>query len=835
MLRGQNSNRPKNITKGYYVNHRQYPAAYVRNDYQTRTGRRSHDSFALNMNYGLDTQTDELNSSPFSSPYYINGRFNVDSALVTQRGNSASVQGIKKLLAIHNYKDSVAETMSGENPDALTETSLTMWQGKQIKFSVPYNGKIVETSLRIKNTDGCRGILSVYLSKDENSEPAVEVSVDLCNVSEDKFDTVTLTGANVFPAKLNPKGQVFVRMEIWNEITKERSRNPFNTGKKIEIAATGAGEHKSWTYTLSDKNLPVKETPAYESHPSRPLIGFTYNDYESVPTERIDNEKIGGTVSKSGYRYDIFCAKDGSHAEVIIYDKEMNRTIDNQIKVDSRIEQLCVVQVTDTDRVTWVYYVDGYSPLQRFKIGEWVSSAFPTGSGDTVTAQIDNETWYNSDLGAVSGTYIFTYHNGHWEYNETEVSLDTYGISLVGGGPSEGSTITVLYTVSEGGTKNIESIQFVDARPVIAAKMIMFHNNRLYLAGFRNDPNLIQVSAINKAGPDFTQFPYRFDSPNRSPYDTSLNPVTALVENASDQIMILHKNLFSIYATYGSSSSTGLEDGTPTQVSSYVDSAGVESLGDVVNYKGIIYSFNAVEGLRRFTGALWTKLPASVDTHYDRIDMTKPRKLWGHANKLYYNYTDKVDGKRKALIWDMQMNYQQYPWFQDVDIPVCDVRFDETGEITGIHPDYPCIMEHYAEDTWHRMDTPITFERHTKYLTVPGNAADQLVQRVHNKVLANCNRWWWVAIAYDKYSLEQHRGNDVWYRMPCWDTITDEEPVESPFPTQDIYEQDALARLTLPQLKIRCQSVQAKIKAKTFRRQASLVSTVFEIMPIPYL
>ena len=140
------------------------------------------------------------------------------------------------------------------------------------------------------------------------------------------------------------------------------------------------------------------------------------------------------------------------------------------------------------------------------RIGEWRSEAFPTGSADNVTAQIDAETWYNSPLGSTSGTFVFTYHNGHWEYNEQEVSLPMVFLWL-GGGPSEGSTITVLYTVTEGGAKNIESIQFVDARPVIGAKFIMFHNNRLYLAGFRNDPNLVRSPPLKAEGPNFTQVP----------------------------------------------------------------------------------------------------------------------------------------------------------------------------------------------------------------------------------------------------------------------------------------------------------------------------------------
>ena len=829
-VRFQNDPHSKGRVPGYYANNKLYKDSYTRTDWQTRTSRRIHDGFNLQVNYGLDTTSDDINSSPYSSPYYVNGRYNSDN-LVTQRANSASVQGIKYLNSIYDETDDFTE---GD-----IQTTIELWQGKQIKFEIPYSGKVVGNNITIRNTDGCTGILSIYLSATDGGRALMETSVDLCKVSTDKFEHFELRGITPIAAKANPRGKLYVRMEIWDEISMERSANPFNTGRKIEIAATGIANHDECIYELTDKNVPVVNNPyKYVRKPARPLLGFIYNDWESVPVDRIDNMKTGATVSYNKYRYDIMCCKNGTTAKVLIYDKEMNKFIDNNIKIDGRLTQLNIAQVTDTNKKTWVYYVDGYSPLQRFQLKQWNdgdtinSEAFPAGSSDDISVSIDDETWYNSPLGGTSGTYVFTYNGSQWEYNGSAVSLSTYGITVNGGTPAEGSTITVIYSVSAGGTKKIQSIQYVDARPVIAASLIMFHNNRLYLAGFRNDPNLVQISSIDEVGPNFTQFPYRFYAPNRSPYDTSLNPITALTEYASDQIMISFRNGFSIYATYGSKSSTGLEANIPTQVSTWADSAGVRTQGDIVNYKGVIYSFDEKEGIRRYTGALWSRLPnSSIDSHYDRVDMDKPRKLWGFANKLYFNYTDKIDNKKKCIIWDQQMNYQQYPWFQDINIPFCDARSDETEYLIGMHPDYPCVMQLYAEDTWARLDSPITFERHTKYLSMPGNAADIILKRVQNKVIANSNRWWWFGLSYDKQELEQHRGSEPWYRMPCWDTITDEEPQEYPFPNEDVYEENAISRLAISNLRVRCTAIQERVKCKTFRAQANLVSVEFEVYP----
>lgn len=839
--RWQNNPHPHGRVPVYYAHNRVYNGSYAPTDTQTRTSRRIHDGFVLSQNFGLDTTSDDINSSMYSSPYYINGRYNSDN-LITQRANSASVQGCEYLLLPGGYYNDDSD-FSEED----IQTTIEMWQGKQIRFELPYTGKVVGNTITLKNTGECTGILSIYFSTKPDADPIYETAIDLCNVSPDRFEHFTLHSMTVVPQRANPKGKLYVRMEIWDEVDQERTANPFNTGRKIEIAATGDGNHTACVYRLQDKNELVTEKYDYEPYPSRPLIGLLYSDYVSVPVDRIDNMKTGASVSYDGYRYDIFCVKNGSGAEVLIYDKQMNRLLKNEIKVDGRVEQLNIAQATDTNKRTWVYYVDGYSPLQRFELKKWdfekieqgtekiESIPFPTGSADNVKAEIDDETWYDSDLGSTSGTYVFTYDDGHWEYNDAQISLSTYGISLVGGQPSEGSTITVVYTVTEGGTKTIESIEFVDARPVIAASLIMFHNNRLFLSGFRNDPNLVQISSIEKDGPNFELFPYRFYTPNRSPYDTSLTPITAMVEYASDQIMFLGKTFFTIFQTYGSSSSTGLEDNTPTQISTYVDSAGVQAQGDVCNYKGVIYSFDQKEGIRRYSGATWSMLPTTVDSHYDRVDMTKPRKLWGYANKLYFNYIDSIDHRAKCLIWDMQMNYQQYPWFQDVDIPFCDARFDETEELIGIHPDYPCIMRLYAEDVWARLDTPIIFRRDTKYLSLPGNAADIIVKRIHVKVINNANRWWYLSINGDKQNMTQFRGHDKWYRQPVWDTITVTEPPETPFPFEDVYEENAIYRMSIIGMRLQCSALQVRVKTKTFRSQANLVSVEAEVQPHQYL
>lgn len=810
-LYGQNTHYPKNQVPSYYARNKAYGmGAYARTDWPTRVSRRLHEGLSITQNYGLDTTSDDLSSSPYSSPYYINGRYN-SSNIATQRGNSASVQGVKRLTSIGDIEQDFAESD--------IETTIELWQGKQIKFEVDYAGKVVGNIISLRNPGKCQGLLSIYLSASDGGPILAETAIDLCSVSGDHFEHRNLYMMTPIPRRANPRGKLYVRMEIQNDLDCQRSTNPFNTGRKIEIAATGAGRHSECINVLGDKNTPVTNTYTYSPKPARPCMGLIYNNFTSVPVNRIEGVDIGATVSADGFDYDIFCYKDETTAYLVAYNRKTNTVIPTKFPVSGNATGVNLVQGNE-----YVYYVDGHSPLQRFRVGDWSNYyTFPISTTGSVNVSINTDVWVNSGITTESGTFIFFYTNGHWEYKDAEVNLSTYGIT-VSGTPADGGQITVTYVTATETTEVSLKAEYFDARPVLAPSIITLHNNRIYLSGFAGDPNLVQESRITAEGADFNNYPYRFYVPNKSPRATSTNPITAIVEVQSDELMIMLRNGYTRYT-----SNVDLENAIPTQVSSYSDGAGVATQGDICSYRGHVYSFDPDEGIRRFNGAIWERLPGmNIDTLFERVDMTKPRKLWGYAYKLYFNYVDEIDGKAKCLVWDMQMNYQQYPWFQDSDLPFCDVRPNDDFELIGIHPDYPCIMQLYAEDTWRRMDTPIIFERWTKYLSLPGNASNMIVRRVHLKVLANTNRWWNFGISIDQHSQTQTRGHTITYRIPSWDTNETENQVEDPFDTQTVFSEKAVDLLTLPNLRARAISTQVKARCKTFSAQANLMSVLLE-------
>lgn len=808
---GQNTHYPKNQVPSYYANNKVYGrGAYARTDWPTRASRRVHEGLSLTQAYGLDTTSDDVSTSPYSSPYYVNGRYNSGNT-TTQRGNSSSVEGIKFLASFGDITD--------DFKDEDIQTHIKLWQGKQIKFEIPYNGKVVGQTLTLKNTKGCRGILSVYISASDGGKILSETAIDLCKVSQDNFEHKVLRTMTPILRTANPRGKLYVRMEIWEDLDCKRSTNPFNTGRYIEIAATGAGSHQACVYELGEKNLPVNETYDYTPHPNRPCMGLIYNNLTSVPVNRIEGVDLGATISVDGYSYDLFAYKDENSTYIFAFDRRTKDIIPTKFPVSGNTTGIYLVQAEN-----YVYYVDGTSPLHRFEIGNWDNYyEFPISTVDSVSVNINNETWVNSGIAEDSGVFIFFYANGAWQYENKEVSLDTYGISVTGT-PAEGAEIKVTYIAATPSTEIELKAEYYDTRPVLAPSIITLHNNRIYLSGFAGDPNLVQFSRITEKGPDFNSYPYRFYVPDQSPKATSTNPITAIIETASDEIMIELKNGYTRFNT-----NSNAENELPQQISSYSDGAGVASQGDICSYRGIVYSFDPDEGIRYFAGTIWKKVAGqNIMTLWERVDMNRPRKMWGYAYKLYFNYYDIIDGKAKCIVYDMEMSSQQYPFFQDVDIPFCDIRANDDFDLVGIHPDYPCIMQLYAQDTWSRLDTPIVFERWSKYLSLPGNAADMILRRVHIKVIANTTRWWNFGIAYNQHSQTQTRGKTITYRQPSWDTIDEPLVVEDPFNTEPIDEEKGVDLLTLPNLRVRAISVQVKARCKTFRASANLMSVLLE-------
>lgn len=93
------------------------------------------------------------------------------------------------------------------------------------------------------------------------------------------------------------------------------------------------------------------------------------------------------------------------------------------------------IKMNDTNTTTGGYYG---SKAHGITTGTYTSTSI-------TAVVVDYTTFKASDLGATDGEYEFTYTGSKWYYNDTQITLSTYGISLTGTA-SEGDKVKVTLT-----------------------------------------------------------------------------------------------------------------------------------------------------------------------------------------------------------------------------------------------------------------------------------------------------------------------------------------------------------------------------------------------------
>lgn len=86
--------------------------------------------------------------------------------------------------------------------------------------------------------------------------------------------------------------------------------------------------------------------------------------------------------------------------------------------------------------------------------GSWTGvpvseSASVTAQGTGLTASVTAAT-FGTAVKGISGEYVFQYDGANWTYNGTNITLNTYGITLTGD-PAEGDGLTVVFVAASSG------------------------------------------------------------------------------------------------------------------------------------------------------------------------------------------------------------------------------------------------------------------------------------------------------------------------------------------------------------------------------------------------
>lgn len=629
--------------------------------WQTRTGRRNREFASFANLLGLNTAFDDLHKADGDSPFLRNVRY-MGNKQTVQRAQVTSRDGARLLGAMGE------ETIEGYEQ----QYHIEMWEGRAVEFDIPVQKKLLTgLSLKVRNKEGALGRLRVYLKQNHKSRPLCDANISLEEVSRNKFVTRTVR----FIQPLDISNGATIRLEIEEDIEPDTCGD-FSEGRKIWLAASGAKGHRSADHTFPNVNECLRE------------VEYDWKEEASIPC--VDLICASGIPMKKGT---IVCTSEGKFLVFPVrYENEIQLWRFNvQTQEFKQIDTADGPVDVRADAVRFaqglgkLYFVDGYSPLQRIDLTSWKSELAIAKQED-----IDEDNVTPEDMQAQPG-----------------------------------------------------------------ASLILRINNRIWLAGFKEDPNFVQYSILNSitgtpdeptenAGVQYDQFSdiSWFYSPDRSPKDSVCGPITALA-NFEGKLVVFRTNGSSLWTPSS-------EFSTPNQQDMYSYNIGVESQEDVCNFNGTLFFYNRSEGVRRFSGSDASFQSMAIDNELRKLPYDSPRFMLGHANKLrlYCDLNGRGYADHNFIFHTILAN--RSPWYCDDNTPIVWAVGDQNSDsIYAMHPLYPAIYEVDAEGQYTDFDSSITMQYHTQYKS-PGEISGwTILHRVLLKLVASSTNTWYVGVDFD--------------------------------------------------------------------------------------
>lgn len=649
-----------------------YPDVYSRSTapWQTRVGRRNGEFSTFSNLLGLNTAFDDLHKRDGESPFLRNVRYMGDKQTV-QRAQVTSRDGALLLGALD----------AGTIETYPEQYHIEMWEGQAIEFNIePTDKLIVGGSLNIRNKEGARGRLRVFLKKNHGTRPICDANIALENISKNTYVTRSFR----FIQPLNAKDGLTIRLEVEGDIEPDACGD-IADGHKIWITASGYKGHLAASYTSPNVNECMREEPYdWKEEPSIPCMTLTYAN--GIPMKK------GTIVCTDEGKFLVFPLRTENGVELWRFNVNTHEFLQidtTDAPVDSRATAVRFAQGLGK-----LYFVDGYSSLQRIVLSTWKSEL-------AIAKQED--------------------------IDEPDVTPED-----------------------------------MQAQP--GASLIIRINNRIWLSGFKEDPNFVQYSILNSltgtadsktenAGVQYDQFSdiSWFYSPDRSPKDSTCGPITALA-NFNGSLVIFRTNGASMWKL-------GNEFSAPSQQDMYSYNIGVESQEDVCNLNGNLFIYNRSEGVRRFSGADATFQSMAIDNELRKISYDSPRFMFAHANKvrLYCDLKDRGYADHNFIYFMALSNTS--PWYCDDNTPVCWLVGDTNSDtVWAMHPLYPAIYEVDAENNYTDFDSSITMQYHTPY-KAPGDIVGwTILHRVLLKLVASSTNIWYIGVDFD------HKDNPAVWR-----------------------------------------------------------------------
>lgn len=346
------------------------------------------------------------------------------------------------------------------------------------------------------------------------------------------------------------------------------------------------------------------------------------------------------------------------------------------------------------------------------------------------------------------------------------------------------------------------------------ASLIHFLNNRMYLSGFKDDPNLVIQSLIDDVKPRFEQYDPSgyFYSPDQSPELSAGSAITALAD-INDYLVIFRIDGNSMYDR---GSSTVLEDAS--QVTPEGAQLGVLNQEAVAQGKNNIYFFNPIEGVCRFGGSLNRGVSLDIENIFKQIQHKDKVFMMYHNKRLRFYYSLTEEKPDSCLYYYSELE-GRLPWYQDKNTPVAAaVGAKDSEDIYALHSETPAIMN--VDSQFSDFDSFIEMEYHTQYRvpTTSSPNGESFIKRLHIHEITDESHSIFVGLDLD------FQDKPIVYKRYV---DVDESTTDNPDAVFQSTGENGIQVFSIP-LYARCRRYQLRIKRYCYKDQAEFAGAALE-------
>ena len=738
---------------------------------------------------GINTTSDDFEKKEGESPYMWNARLD---GTKEQRKRAQSMSRMGQQFYVMPEGSEVTTTANAGG------LKIELTEQKSIKWPVYSSVRITQIGLRFSLDDpAATNAHFVLILRDANGNELCRAIKKLTKIYEDR--------ANVqwFRFIRTTSGNAILEATIVDDL--DNKGNP--VGFSLFIDAKGDENHDYAEHELPNLDQSLREE-AYEWHrginiPVTSMKTCSWGTF-GVWLQRGyfnaggDRYSVMGVTNAEGKK-EIYCVK---YAQADYHTGEIDINENNPYEIKklipaSKIDQRAA-QVRMTQAGNELYFVDGYSALQRVNLDDWsVTNAVPN-AADVDTFGYAGGMYYYANSIIVDG-------QNFWRCKEDHQGGDSFD-------------------AAEQGYWESEDLSSLTAWP--GASLIYFLNNRLFLSGFyeptvgvgtpKAEPNLVIMSSITSVKPQYDMYNRSiefFYVPDMAPSQSSAAPVTGF-SSIGDYLLIHTTDGIVIETVQSAVEFAGITQSVPEG-----SQFGVLKQEHIAEGRNIVYFYNPSMGIMRTAGSTAQVISSPIDSLMQRLsDADKAAAHLCITEDLVRFYVGNDGHNTMSLVDYATIHQHKSYWFRDQNTPVKSTYIDVASNFyMAVHSEYPCMF--IIDESLKDFDCGILYEYYTKYIGTPDRLDHVIVRRIHVTTLQTYQSSVYIGLDYD------HNNKPIVWRRFITPTV------KGVFYPEDIFgddEESGATNIDIRILTTDTRFVQIRLKQYCYDFQAEILQVGFE-------